>query len=143
MKMNNNQIETTQAAVIAQPTAEEFTTADPLAVNCKFSLTAAAMKRVNDLLQDAYCGLRIVIKKTGCSGISYKTELVQQPLADDLLFTNQQALNIYVSAIDYKKHGEQLNGITLDYVTEGLNKHFKFINPKAKGVCGCGESFSV
>ena len=33
--------------------------------------------------------------------------------------------------------------LMLDFVKQGLNEAFKFQNPKAKGECGCGESFSV
>ena len=36
-----------------------------------------------------------------------------------------------------------LKGTELDYVKEGLNEGFKFINPNEKARCGCGESFSV
>jgi iron-sulfur cluster assembly protein len=31
----------------------------------------------------------------------------------------------------------------VDFVKQGLNEAFKFQNPKAKGKCGCGESFNV
>jgi len=36
-----------------------------------------------------------------------------------------------------------LNGVTLDYVTEGLQGGFTFVNPQAKSSCGCGTSFSA
>jgi iron-sulfur cluster assembly protein len=36
-----------------------------------------------------------------------------------------------------------LDGVEIDYTREGVNSAFRFSNPKAKGTCGCGESFTV
>ena len=36
-----------------------------------------------------------------------------------------------------------LKGSLVDYQKEGLNQGIKFINPNAKAVCGCGESFTI
>jgi len=36
-----------------------------------------------------------------------------------------------------------LDGTELDFVREGLNEGFKFLNPNEKDRCGCGESFNV
>ena len=36
-----------------------------------------------------------------------------------------------------------IDGTVVDFVKQGLNEAFKFQNPKAKGECGCGESFNV
>jgi iron-sulfur cluster assembly protein len=36
-----------------------------------------------------------------------------------------------------------IDGTQLDWVREGLNEGFKFLNPKASATCGCGESFAV
>ena len=36
-----------------------------------------------------------------------------------------------------------LKGSLIDYQDDGLNKGIKFINPNAKAVCGCGESFTL
>jgi iron-sulfur cluster assembly protein len=36
-----------------------------------------------------------------------------------------------------------LNGLTIDYVREGLNEGFQFNNPQEKDRCGCGESFRI
>lgn len=34
-------------------------------------------------------------------------------------------------------------GTTMDYKDDHISSEFVFTNPNAKGVCGCGESFSV
>ena len=33
-----------------------------------------------------------------------------------------------------------LSGMTLDYVKEGINEFFKFLNPNEQSACGCGVS---
>ena len=38
---------------------------------------------------------------------------------------------------------EFLKGSLVDFSEDGLNKGIKIINPNAKAVCGCGESFTV
>ena len=38
---------------------------------------------------------------------------------------------------------ELIDGTVVDFVKQGLNEAFRFQNPKAKGECGCGESFNV
>jgi iron-sulfur cluster assembly protein len=36
-----------------------------------------------------------------------------------------------------------IDGTVVDFVKQGLNEAFRFLNPNVKGECGCGESFSV
>ena len=38
---------------------------------------------------------------------------------------------------------ELLKGSLVDYQKDGLNQGIKFVNPNAKAVCGCGESFTI
>ena len=83
-------------------------------------------------------GLRLGIKTTGCSGLAYVLEFVDDLNEDDEVF-NIEDVNIIIDA----KSLVYLDGIQLDFVKEGLNEGFKFTNPNAKGECGCGESFNV
>lgn len=83
-------------------------------------------------------GIRIGVKTTGCSGLAYVLEFVDEPTNDDLVF-EKSGFNIYV---DPKSHA-YLNGLTVDYVRKGLNEGFEFINPNERDRCGCGESFRV
>ena len=84
-------------------------------------------------------GIRLSVKKTGCSGLSYVIDYVENPLADDLVLP---LTDDYVICID-KKSYPYLKGITMDYVQQGLNHKFVFQNPNQTGQCGCGESFTV
>jgi iron-sulfur cluster assembly protein len=83
-------------------------------------------------------GLRLGIKTTGCSGLAYVMEFVDELNEDDTLFSISD-VNIIIDG----KSLVYLDGIEVDFVKEGLNEGFKFTNPNAKGECGCGESFNV
>ena len=83
-------------------------------------------------------GLRLGVKTTGCSGLAYVLEFVDELAAEDQVF-EQNGVKIIVDA----KSLIHLDGTELDFVKEGLNEGFQFNNPNAKGECGCGESFSV
>ncbi len=103
-------------------------------------MTPAAAERVRTFLANRGkgLGLRLGIKTTGCSGLAYVLEFVDELNDDDQLFTID-GVNIIIDG----KSLVYLDGIELDFVKEGLNEGFKFNNPNAKGECGCGESFNV
>lgn len=83
-------------------------------------------------------GLRVGVRKVGCSGLAYTFDYADEVGADDALFESHDAkLVVEREALAY------LDGSTLDYVREGLKEAFRFDNPNVKAQCGCGESFSV
>ncbi|MGB1198616.1 MAG: iron-sulfur cluster assembly protein IscA [Thalassotalea sp.] len=104
------------------------------------TMTPAASERVRTFIENRGkgLGLRLGIKTTGCSGLAYVLEFVDDLNEDDTLF-NIDDVNIIIDG----KSLTYLSGIELDFVKEGLNEGFKFTNPNAKGECGCGESFNV
>ncbi|WP_375146560.1 iron-sulfur cluster assembly protein IscA, partial [Vibrio parahaemolyticus] len=83
-------------------------------------------------------GLRLGVKTTGCSGMAYVLEFVDELNEEDEVFDFSG-----VKIIIDKKSLVYLDGTELDYVKEGLNEGFEFNNPNAKSECGCGESFNV
>ncbi|HLU80369.1 MAG TPA: iron-sulfur cluster assembly protein IscA [Burkholderiaceae bacterium] len=83
-------------------------------------------------------GLRLGIKTTGCSGLAYKMEYVDEARPDDLLF-EQHGVKLFVDPDSM----QYIDGTEVDFVREGLNEGFKFVNPNEKASCGCGESFTV
>ena len=104
------------------------------------SLTQNAAERVRTFLEQRGhgVGLRVGIKKTGCSGYAYVIEYADSVDADDAIF-EQQGVKVVVD----RKSLELIDGTEVDFVKQGLNEAFKFRNPNVKGECGCGESFSV
>ena len=83
-------------------------------------------------------GIRLGVKTSGCSGMAYKLEFVDNTEAEDLVFESHG-----VKVIIDPKSLAYLEGTELDFVKEGLNEGFRFNNPNVKDSCGCGESFNV
>ncbi|MEF8792930.1 Fe-S cluster assembly scaffold SufA [Thiohalorhabdus sp.] len=83
-------------------------------------------------------GIRVGVKKSGCSGYMYNLEYVDEPSAGDLLFEAHGA-PVYVDPDVMAL----VDGTEMDYVSEGLQSMFKFNNPNVTAECGCGESFNV
>ena len=85
-------------------------------------------------------GLCFSVKKSGCNGLRYVLDFIDNPSTNDnLIVIDDDELKLYITqeALPY------VNGTEIDCVTEGLNKVIKFINPNSSAECGCGESFSV
>lgn len=104
------------------------------------SLTESASERVKSYLarRGHGVGLRVGIKRTGCSGYAYVVDYADSIEPDDIVF-EQDDIKVVVDT----KALELIDGTEVDFVKEGLSEAFKFRNPKVKGECGCGESFSV
>ena len=104
------------------------------------TLTEKAANRVKNFLasRGAGVGLRLGIKKTGCSGFAYVVNYADEVSAEDVVFDIDD-----VKVIVDRQSLNFIDGTEVDYVREGLNEAFKFRNPKATSECGCGESFSV
>ena len=104
------------------------------------TMTEAAAERVKKFLQSRGkgIGLRLGVKTSGCSGMAYVLEFVDETQGDDEV-SNIAGVNIIVDS----KSLIYLDGTELDFVKEGLNEGFKFNNPNKTGECGCGESFTV
>ena len=82
--------------------------------------------------------LRMGVKGGGCSGLSYSLEFDSETGPHDKKF-DIDGIQLVCDTKSYL----YLNGVTLDYVTEGLTGGFTFVNPQAKSSCGCGTSFSA
>lgn len=84
-------------------------------------------------------GVRLSVKKTGCSGLSYVVDYVHSPLEGDLALPLVDNYQVYIDKNSYPF----LKNLHVDYVKQGLNHKFIFNNPNQTGQCGCGESFTV
>lgn len=104
------------------------------------TLTEAAAQRVEKFLANRGkgIGLRLGVKTTGCSGMAYTLEFVDETLPEDVQFESHG-----ITVVVDPKSLVYIDGTELDFTKEGLNEGFKFNNPNVKDECGCGESFTV
>lgn len=104
------------------------------------SLSQAAADRVREhlSLRGHGIGLRVGIKKTGCSGFAYVIDFADEVKEDDRVFEDRGVKVV----VDGDSMGF-IDGTVVDYTRDGLNEAFRFRNPNVKDTCGCGESFTV
>ncbi len=104
------------------------------------SLTESAANRVKTFLaaRGQGIGLRLGVRKTGCSGFAYVINYADAEASGELVFEDR-GVKVFVDpqSLPY------IDGTEIDFVKQGLNEAFRFRNPNVKGECGCGESFSV
>ena len=104
------------------------------------TITENAAKQIRKFLANRGKGegIRIGVKTSGCSGMAYTLEFVDEIQPDDQVF-EQDGVKVFIDP----KSMVYLEGTQVDFAKEGLQEGFKFENPNAKESCGCGESFHV
>jgi iron-sulfur cluster assembly protein len=104
------------------------------------SLTQSAADRIQNFLASRGhgIGLRLGVRKTGCSGFAYVVNYAESQQDGDVVFEDR-GVRVFVDSGSLKL----IDGTIVDFVKQGLNEAFRFRNPNVKGECGCGESFSV
>lgn len=107
----------------------------------QIQFTESAIKHLIAYLQKnpGNKGVRLSVKKTGCSGLSYVVDYIVTPTEGDLIMSLSENYIVCVDKASYPF----LKGMNVDYVKQGLNYKFVFNNPNQTGACGCGESFTV
>lgn len=85
-------------------------------------------------------GIKVGVRTTGCSGLAYTLEYIDTLDEKELYWIGGDEGTMIVAT---KKDFVYLEGMTIDYVRNGLNEGFEFINPNEKDRCGCGESFRI
>jgi len=104
------------------------------------SVTEDAAKQIRSQLakRGTGMGLRVGVKKVGCSGFAYTFEYADEMRPGDRLFEAHDAkLVVDADTLSF------LDGSRLDFVKEGFKQVFKFDNPNIESTCGCGESFNI
>ena len=110
------------------------------------SLTSNARDYLSKYISDKGSkGVRFSVKKAGCSGLMYVSELSDSPESDDWVFNvidNKNKINFKVFVA--KKAEKALNGVVVDYVKQSLGQSkLTYMNPNESAKCGCGESFMM
>lgn len=104
-------------------------------------ITDAAAERIKHLLTQRDKpseGIRVGVKKGGCSGLAYTIEY-----ADEVQKFDEVVQDKGVKVIIDPKATMYLLGTEMDFVEEKMKSGFTFKNPNEKGRCGCGESFTI
>lgn len=104
-------------------------------------VTESAVKRIARILagEPDKTALRISVEGGGCSGFSYKYDLVNEPPAEDDLVIKKDGATILIDAMSLPL----MDGSEIDFVDNLLGQAFKINNPNAVSSCGCGASFSI
>ena len=102
-------------------------------------LTNSAAERIRAFLEkDGGVGLRLGVKRTGCSGWAYVVQLADGVEASDVVFEDKG-----IKIVIQNESLGFLDGSEIDFTSEGLGRSFQFKNPNVREECGCGESFTV
>jgi len=104
------------------------------------TLTETAANRVQNFItkRGRGLGVRLGVRKTGCSGYAYVVDFADEISDSDTVFEDHE-----VKVVVANEHLPFLDGTQLDFAREGVNETFVFHNPNVKDECGCGESFTV
>lgn len=104
------------------------------------TLTESAAERVLSFLSSRGhgVGLRLGVRKTGCSGYAYVVNYADEITGNDRVFDSRG-----VQVVVDQDSLALVDGTEIDFVRHGLSEAFRFRNPNVKGECGCGESFSI
>ena len=104
-------------------------------------LTDNAAARVKELIArsaEPVLGLRVGVKKGGCSGLKYQVEYAKERKKfEEVVEDKGVTMFVEPTALMF------LIGCELDYKQDTFESGFVFSNPNEKDRCGCGESFRV
>jgi len=104
------------------------------------TLTENAVERVQRFLakRGRGVGVRLGVRRTGCSGYAYVVDFADEIRDTDTVFDADD-----IKVVVAQEHLPYLDGTELDFARSGLNETFVFHNPNVREECGCGESFTV
>lgn len=104
------------------------------------SVTQSAVQHFRDQIREGgAAGIRLRVKESGCTGYMYVLDLAESKPQDDMEIELADDVRLFLDINSIPI----LQGVTVDFAKEGLNRVLKFINPNADSYCGCGESFSI
>ena len=103
-------------------------------------VSAAAAKRVAYILRSekTKSALRVSVEGGGCSGFSYKFDLIDAASQDDIVIDKDGA-QVVIDPVSL----QYMEGSVIDFVDDLMGQSFQIKNPNATASCGCGTSFSI
>lgn len=106
------------------------------------SLTPAAIAHIKQQIaaDDQAIGFRLGVKQTGCNGYMYVPEVIHSANPHDVTLAIDENLIVYIP----KDAVEKIRGTKIDFLKKDLGAEvLVYDNPRASGLCGCGESFNI
>lgn len=115
-------------------------TAPKIETGMKIDVTDAAFKRIATIVaaDPGKTALRVSVEGGGCSGFSYKFDLVEERHDDDVALEKDGA-TVLIDDMSVVYMG----GSVIDFVDDLMGQSFQIKNPNAVASCGCGTSFSI
>jgi iron-sulfur cluster assembly accessory protein len=106
----------------------------------KVEITEAAASRIAGIVaaDPGKIGLRVAVEGGGCSGFSYRFDLVDSRNDDDVAIEKDGA-TVLIDDLSIVYMG----GSVIDFVDDLMGQSFQIRNPNAVASCGCGTSFSI
>ncbi len=104
------------------------------------TLSDSAAKRIAAILgnESGKSAMRVSVEGGGCSGFSYKFDLVEAPEADDVVVQKGDA-KVLIDKLSLI----YMAGSEIDFIDNLMGQSFQIKNPNAVASCGCGTSFSI
>jgi len=104
------------------------------------TITDSAAKRIAEIVEaeSGKSALRVSVEGGGCSGFSYKFDLADEAIGDDVVLEKGNA-RVFIDQMSLI----YMNGSQIDFVDNLMGQSFQINNPNAVASCGCGTSFTV
>ncbi len=104
------------------------------------TVSDSAAKRIAKILNSEpdKTALRVSVEGGGCSGFSYKYDLVDEQTDDDIVIEKLGA-KVLIDSISVP----YMDGSEIDLVDDLMGQSFQIRNPNATASCGCGTSFAI
>ena len=104
-------------------------------------VTENAQRELERIMREegrSHTGIRLGVRGGGCSGFSYVMDFEKEMREQDKV-VNEDRVPIFIDPKSFM----YLDGLSIDFSSDILNRGFKFQNPNATQSCGCGTSFAV
>lgn len=102
------------------------------------TLTPKAIEKIKEMSDQYAIGhlsVRVKVIGGGCAGFSYDMEFADN--AGEMDETQEiDGITVIVDTLS----SQYLEGVEIDWASQGFSEGFKFINPNVKSTCGCGSS---
>ncbi len=96
------------------------------------------IKRMQKVRARSDSKLRLGVASGGCKDFYYTIELANSIVAEEIAYEVHG-----ISVLIDRQHLEYLDRLKLDYSEDLMGGGFRFQNPQADTVCGCGNSFAL